>query len=546
MGLASALSTALTGLTGSETTIDVVGNNLANSNTVGFKASTATFATQFLQTYSLGSGPTTNDGGTNPRQIGLGTMVSSIQANFSEGTISNTSLVSDMAIQGNGFFIIQASDGSYAYTRDGEFTLNSQNQLVTASGNMVLGYAVDNNFNIQKAALEPLTIPFGTKMVAEATQNVALNGTLPPPGPTGGIADTAQVIDTDPLGDDTKTFPDAATAAATNAADVGTVSTTDGGAATGNIQAGNYSYKLVYSKVDGSDPYSESVPSSDNVAGTVAANNSSLVINNLFSIKASATTAGYQYVNIYRAPVAAGGTVGAYGYIDSVNTNDITDASYTYTDTAATGGSNLDDDMLTGTYGYYISFYNSVDGKTSDPVAITDGSGSKSIAAANQRIEIALPPAETASGDWDSWAIYRNTVADKNTFHEVNTIKFNTGAASYIDSSSDDSIKGNSTLNMIGTGSEISDMTLLTDVIKYDASNFDYKHVFTLGALNFTDKKGTEELNRSFTITASSTVGDLLTFLNQSLGIQTGGGIPVSKNTADPSNPYTPGANNRR
>ena len=103
MGLASALSTALTGLTAAETTIDVVGNNLANSNTVGFKASTANFATQFLQTQSLGSSPTDGSGGTNPRQIGLGTMVADITPNFNQGTIEISSNPMDMAIQGEGF-----------------------------------------------------------------------------------------------------------------------------------------------------------------------------------------------------------------------------------------------------------------------------------------------------------------------------------------------------------------------------------------------------------------------------------------------------------
>src|SRR5262245_21381937 len=73
MGLASALTTALTGMTAAETQIDVVGNNLANSQTVGFKESNSIFATQFLQTHSLGSGPTEGSGGTNPRQTGLGT-----------------------------------------------------------------------------------------------------------------------------------------------------------------------------------------------------------------------------------------------------------------------------------------------------------------------------------------------------------------------------------------------------------------------------------------------------------------------------------------
>ena len=93
MGLASALSTALTGLTAAETTIDVVGNNLANSSTVGFKASQAQFATQFLQTQSLGSVPVGNSGGTNPRQVGLGVQVASITPDFTQGTIQLSSIL---------------------------------------------------------------------------------------------------------------------------------------------------------------------------------------------------------------------------------------------------------------------------------------------------------------------------------------------------------------------------------------------------------------------------------------------------------------------
>jgi flagellar hook protein FlgE len=78
MGLASALSTALTGLTAAETQIDVVGNNLANSQTIGFKESDIAFTTQFLQTLGLGSATTPTTGGTNPRQTGLGTQVAEI------------------------------------------------------------------------------------------------------------------------------------------------------------------------------------------------------------------------------------------------------------------------------------------------------------------------------------------------------------------------------------------------------------------------------------------------------------------------------------
>src|SRR4051812_17591508 len=98
MGLASALTTALTGMQAAETQVDVVGNNLTNSQTVGFKASDTIFATQFLQTQSLGSAPTTTDGGTNPRQTGLGTRVASIAPNFTQGTIEISNSPSDLAI----------------------------------------------------------------------------------------------------------------------------------------------------------------------------------------------------------------------------------------------------------------------------------------------------------------------------------------------------------------------------------------------------------------------------------------------------------------
>jgi len=73
---------------GAETQIDVVGNNLANSQTVGFKESDAIFATQFLRTQSLGSPPSDNNGGTNPRQIGLGMRVAEIRPDFTQGTVS--------------------------------------------------------------------------------------------------------------------------------------------------------------------------------------------------------------------------------------------------------------------------------------------------------------------------------------------------------------------------------------------------------------------------------------------------------------------------
>src|SRR3990172_6652557 len=134
MGLASALSTALTGLNAAEATIDVVGNNVANANTVGFKSSKALFVTQFLQTRSLGSAPTDSRGGTNPRQVGLGTKVAEITPDFTQGTIQISANASDLAIQGDGFFIVQGAQGEQLYTRNGIFKTNAQNELVTING----------------------------------------------------------------------------------------------------------------------------------------------------------------------------------------------------------------------------------------------------------------------------------------------------------------------------------------------------------------------------------------------------------------------------
>lgn len=215
MGLASAMSTALTGLTAAETTIDVVGNNLANSSTVGFKASQASFATQFLQTLSLGAQPTGDSGGTNPRQVGLGTMVSDITPDFSQGTVEISSNPLDLAIQGEGFYVVQGRSGEQLYTRNGIFKLNAANEIVTITGNRLLGFGVDDQYQIQRTVLDPITIPLGAASVAQPTQNAYLEGQLTP---TGEIADIAQIIQTGILGDSRYEYPTAAPTAEIGAA----------------------------------------------------------------------------------------------------------------------------------------------------------------------------------------------------------------------------------------------------------------------------------------------------------------------------------------
>ena len=117
MGLTSALNTSVNGLSLNETAIAVIGNNIANADTNGFKAADVLFSTQLSQTLSIGSAPTATNGGTNPQQIGLGAQIAAIQTDFSEGSITNTSSPSDLAIQGNGFFVLKSPQGQ-VYTRD--------------------------------------------------------------------------------------------------------------------------------------------------------------------------------------------------------------------------------------------------------------------------------------------------------------------------------------------------------------------------------------------------------------------------------------------
>ncbi len=112
MGLASSLTTALTGLSAAEAQIDVVGNNLANSQTVGFKSSNVVFATQFLQTLSLGAAPTADNGGTNPRQVGLGVQVAEIVSIRTKVRSKSVAVPSDLAIQGDGSLWSKAPKGS--------------------------------------------------------------------------------------------------------------------------------------------------------------------------------------------------------------------------------------------------------------------------------------------------------------------------------------------------------------------------------------------------------------------------------------------------
>ncbi|MCS7033929.1 MAG: flagellar hook-basal body complex protein, partial [Phycisphaerae bacterium] len=196
MALTSTLFTGLSGLDVNQTRLNVVGNNIANVNTVGFKSSRALFRPQFYVTDSAGSPPGSDFGGANPSQRGLGATVATIQKNFSAGTLETTGRNTDLAIDGDGFFVVQGKEQKF--TRDGSFVLNQNNELVTAGGDFVQGFGVDADGNIVPGQLQNIRIPLGSLTKAEATTLVELQGNL---NAGGELATTGNVLLSNPLTD---------------------------------------------------------------------------------------------------------------------------------------------------------------------------------------------------------------------------------------------------------------------------------------------------------------------------------------------------------
>ena len=164
----NALFTAVSGLNANQTYLGVIGNNIANSNTVGFKSSDPVFENLVSQTLS----------GTSSSQEGLGTDVFSIEQQFGQGALQNTSNPLNMAVDGNGFFIVQAPNGSTYYTRNGTFTENAQGQIVDSTGeNVVQGYPL-NSAGIATAG-SPSAITLNTGAIApQATTTATLTANL--------------------------------------------------------------------------------------------------------------------------------------------------------------------------------------------------------------------------------------------------------------------------------------------------------------------------------------------------------------------------------
>ncbi|MCQ2598391.1 MAG: flagellar hook protein FlgE [Treponema sp.] len=170
------LYSGVSGLQNHQTRMDVIGNNISNVNTVGFKRGRVNFQDMISQQMSGAARPTDEVGGVNPKEVGLGMTVASIDNIFTQGNLQSTGVTTDLAIQGNGFFILKNGEESF-YTRNGAFSLDMNGTLVNpANGMRVQGWMareMDGEMVVQTAATPTdLVIPVGSKDPAKETSNI--------------------------------------------------------------------------------------------------------------------------------------------------------------------------------------------------------------------------------------------------------------------------------------------------------------------------------------------------------------------------------------
>jgi flagellar hook protein FlgE len=179
----SSYSIALSGLLANTEALDVVGNNLANMNTQGFKESDVLFEDAFnTASASL--------------QIGGGVQSTLTNTDFTQGSIQTTGGTLDAAISGNGFFVVQDAAGNTSYTRDGSFSLNSAGQLVTSSGDLVQGWTASGGVLDASGATSAITVPALTSLPPSATANMTMSANLDASSPVGTSFSTPiQVVD---------------------------------------------------------------------------------------------------------------------------------------------------------------------------------------------------------------------------------------------------------------------------------------------------------------------------------------------------------------
>ncbi len=169
------LFSGVSGMQNHQIRMDVIGNNVANVNTTGFKRGRVNFQDLISQQLSGAAKPNEELGGVNPKEVGLGMMVASIDTIFTQGSLQTTGVNKDIAIQGNGFFVVKSGEKNF-YTRAGAFAIDKDGTLVNPNGMRVQGWMAEeaDGFRIINTSgqTEDLIIPIGQKIDAKATTSV--------------------------------------------------------------------------------------------------------------------------------------------------------------------------------------------------------------------------------------------------------------------------------------------------------------------------------------------------------------------------------------
>jgi flagellar hook protein FlgE len=176
----------VSGLRSHQTMMDVIGNNIANVNTVGYKTASVVFQ-DLLSQVIKGAGVATDGadgaGGTNPAQVGLGVKIAGITNSFTQGASQLTGRSTDLSIQGDGFFVVRAG-GQNLYTRSGSLAFDALGRVTTADGSVLQGWSADADGTVNtNAAVGDLTMPLGQTIAPTITSTVQVGGNLPADAP---------------------------------------------------------------------------------------------------------------------------------------------------------------------------------------------------------------------------------------------------------------------------------------------------------------------------------------------------------------------------
>lgn len=523
MSLFATMNVAYTGMSAADTSISVIGNNLANANTTAFKSQRADFDTIYALYRSLGSSPSMGyTAGSNPIQIGQGVRTVGTTTNFTQGIIESGMTKTDMAINGDGFFIAQPSLDSVQqyYTRDGTMKLNDQQQLTTSSGLYVMGYTVNDDFEIQTDSLSAITIAVGKMKIAQATSVATVEGLL---NAVGSDSTQGTVLQSEALTDLSVSSPGAQAATAGVAAKPSielAATTATASAGQGEVEEGTYLYRFVYSRTGSG--YDDETDYSSPLSVTVEAGQNTVDLTNLpIGQLPQNAEPPYTHIKIYRAvsPDDPQATP-VYHLVEEIEaTND------SYTDTASNATIAENEEMnlarLEGEYYYYVTFIDN-QGNESRPSYISNGMNVN-----GGRITLSDIPTIDTQDNPDNWTqrrVYRCKADNPTEFYLVTTIPNQDDPVTIVDGVSDTELVRREALNFSGKGdTQANSNTLLTNLGTHDDQGR-FVSAFTEGTLTFTANKGGNDLKtETFEITSTTTLQEYIKFLSEAMGIRSGG-----------------------